>query len=46
MTERSLIDLAGLGVTEEVATQEVIAELVRSGHCCAPWKPQIVRTIP
>lgn len=31
MTVRSLIDLAGLGVTEEVATQEVLAELVRSG---------------
>jgi phosphatidylserine/phosphatidylglycerophosphate/cardiolipin synthase-like enzyme len=31
MTVRSLIDLAGLGVTEEVATHEVLAELVRFG---------------
>ena len=30
MTVRSLVDLAGLGVTEEVAAQEVLVELVRS----------------
>ena len=31
MTVRSLIDLAGFGVTEEGAAQEVLAELVRLG---------------
>ena len=31
MAVRSLTDLAGLGVTEEVATQEVLEELVRLG---------------